>query len=117
MTKAFLHSRHTEMEIREGSAITGLMNKIRILVFGILTVVSLLMLVSQAHALLAWKGNFGVGGCPQYVAIGDFNEDGKQDLVTANVCVGTVSVLFGDGTGSFGSRSDFSAGTTPRSLA
>jgi len=96
---------------------TGLMNNIRILVFGILTVVSPLALVSQAHALLVWKGNFGVGGCPQRVATGDFNGDGKQDLVTANICVDTVSILLGDGTGRFGSRSDLSTATEPRSLA
>jgi hypothetical protein len=44
-------------------------------------------------------------GAPQSVAVGDFNGDGKQDLVTANAnnttLQGGVSVLFGDGKGGF----------------
>ena len=37
---------------------------------------------------------------PISVAVGDFNGDGKQDLVAANYgAPGTVSVLLGDGAG------------------
>jgi hypothetical protein len=38
---------------------------------------------------------------PQSVAIGDFNKDGKLDLAVTNVFGGSVSVLMGNGNGSF----------------
>jgi hypothetical protein len=44
---------------------------------------------------------FPVGNMPQSVAVGDFNGDGKADLVTANSGSSTVSVLLGTGDGTF----------------
>jgi hypothetical protein len=34
--------------------------------------------------------------------VGDFNNDGKQDLAVANFLSGTAAILYGTGTGSFG---------------
>ncbi len=45
---------------------------------------------------------------PRSVAIGDLNGDGKPDLVAGKI--GTVSVLFGNGDGTFGSKSEFGTG-------
>ena len=53
--------------------------------------------------------------CPFSVAVGDFNGDGKQDLATANS--GNVSILLGDGAGSFGAPINFAAGDVPFSVA
>ncbi|MEQ1643361.1 MAG: FG-GAP-like repeat-containing protein, partial [Pyrinomonadaceae bacterium] len=61
--------------------------------------------------------NFAAGTNPLSVAVGDFNGDGEQDLVTANFSSGDVSVLIGTGTGSFGAASNFTAGTSPYSVA
>lgn len=49
------------------------------------------------------------------LAIGDFNGDGKKDIVTANGSVGTITVLLNNasGTGSFTSNS-YSAGNNPQ---
>src|SRR3989442_12860657 len=44
---------------------------------------------------------FGVGTHPQSVAVGDFNGDGKPDLAVANAGSDTVSVLLGNGDGTF----------------
>lgn len=45
--------------------------------------------------------NVGSGTRPFDVAIGDFNGDGKQDIVTANNGSGSVSVFLGNGDGTF----------------
>jgi len=60
--------------------------------------------------------DFSVGMNPRSVAIGDFNGDGRQDLAVGNWYSGNVSVLLGDGVGSFGAKTDFSAGS-PESVA
>src|SRR5262249_14859176 len=45
--------------------------------------------------------NYSVGQFPYGVAKGDFNGDGHLDLVTANFNTDTVSVLLGNGDGTF----------------
>jgi CSLREA domain-containing protein len=58
------------------------------------------------------------GAHPSSVAQGDFNGDGKLDLATANISVGTLSVLLGDGAGGFGPPTDFGVGGgNPSSVA
>jgi hypothetical protein len=51
------------------------------------------------------------------VAIGNLNGDGKPDLVVANLNSITVSVLLGNGDGTFGTRTDFATGSNPLSVA
>jgi hypothetical protein len=72
----------------------------------------------------ATAANFGAGINPRSVAVGDFNGDGKQDLVTANQNSdlpanqnSDLSVLLGDGFGSFGAATNFMAGSLPNSVA
>ncbi|NEA51973.1 FG-GAP-like repeat-containing protein [Streptomyces sp. SID10815] len=57
---------------------------------------------------------FGLGGGagPQGIAAADLNGDGHLDLLTSNASTGTLSVLLGDGHGSFGTASSVSAGVT-----
>ncbi len=45
--------------------------------------------------------NYPVGAYPNTVAVGDFNGDHKLDIVTANSGSNTVSVLLGNGDGTF----------------
>src|SRR5262245_5010275 len=52
-------------------------------------------------ALFAPAVNYTVGNGPISVAEGDFNRDGKPDLAVANLDSNSVSVLRGNGDGSF----------------
>ena len=54
---------------------------------------------------------------PVSVAVGDFNGDGKQDLVVANPSSNNVSILLGDGTGNFSGPTFLNAGSQPFSVA
>jgi hypothetical protein len=51
------------------------------------------------------------------VAIGDLDGDGKPDLAIANEASNSVSVLRGLGGGSFAAKTDYGAGSHPRSVA
>jgi hypothetical protein len=59
----------------------------------------------------------GVNTGPQWVAVADFNHDGKLDIVTANLAPNTVGVLLGNGDGTFQPVAQYPAGTEPVSLA
>gem|GEM_PF-638120 len=54
---------------------------------------------------------------PLWLALGDFNSDGKQDLVTANSQTNTLSVRIGDGAGNFSGTTEVSVGSGPLSVA
>jgi len=55
-----------------------------------------------------------VGQAPNYLISADFNRDGRADLVVSNADSGTVSVLFGTGSGFIGGS--FPAGQSPTAL-
>jgi hypothetical protein len=56
---------------------------------------------------------FDIGPRPRGLVVGDFNNDGKQDLAAVNRDDGAVSVLLGDGLGGFGARNFYSVGPNP----
>ncbi len=60
-----------------------------------------------------------LGNCPFGVAVADFNGDGKLDLAVANWLDNTVSILLGNGDGTFTSApgSPVAAGSLPTALA
>jgi hypothetical protein len=64
---------------------------------------------------------FAAGSYPSSLAVGDFNGDGIPDLAVADgnpgVTDGTVSVLFGNGDGTFQSPRNSDAGRFPVSIA
>ena len=74
---------------------------------------------SQAQAQVSFDPavNFATGVAPNAVAVGDFDRDGDLDLAVANFGSNNVSVLLGDGNGTFGAKTDFATGTAPSSVA
>jgi hypothetical protein len=59
----------------------------------------------------------GKGKGPAAVAVGDFNNDGNLDIVTADYTDGAVSVLLGFGDGTFHRAVTYAVGNNPNSLA
>jgi hypothetical protein len=57
--------------------------------------------------------SYPAGSGPADVTACDLNRDGKLDLVVADRDGGTVSVLLGNGDGTFGAAAPFAAGQTP----
>jgi len=63
------------------------------------------------------KTDFDAGSSPTSVSFGDFNGDGKQDLVVANYFTDNISILLGNGAGGFGAKTDFGTGNNPNSVS
>jgi hypothetical protein len=59
----------------------------------------------------------GIYAGPYAVAVGDFNGDGKPDLAVANWLSSNVSMLLGNGDGTFQAVRNFDVGSGPRSVA
>ena len=57
------------------------------------------------------------GAAPRAIAAGDFNGDRNIDLAVADGTDGTVSILLGNGDGTFRDRVPYPAGTHPWSIA
>jgi hypothetical protein len=60
---------------------------------------------------------FAVGDDPLSVAVADLDGDTIPDLVTANLASDDVSVLLGNGDGTFQAATSFAVGTSPGSVA
>jgi hypothetical protein len=60
---------------------------------------------------------FDTGQGPGSVAVGDFTGDGILDLAVANEISNTISILLGNGDGTFQAAREFNVGTSPRSVA
>ena len=62
------------------------------------------------------RTDFPVGHSPSAVAVGDFNGDGKLDMAVAEEGDNTVSILLGNGDGTFQSQSTFPTGVAPDAI-
>jgi hypothetical protein len=62
--------------------------------------------------------SYAAGSGPDSVVVGDFNGDGKLDIAVANgfYSHGTVSILLGNGDGTFLAPQSYAVGDSPRSL-
>lgn len=76
-------------------------------------------IASASNPLFSFSSaqTFAVGSAPGGTATADLNGDGKPDLVTANYYDSTVSVLLGNGNGTFQTAVPYSAGPSPTWVA
>jgi gliding motility-associated-like protein len=63
------------------------------------------------------KRNFASATNPTDVAVGDFNKDGKLDVVTCSQSNNNFSLLLGDGAGNLAAPVNFAAGNLPQGIA
>ncbi|UBF30054.1 VCBS repeat-containing protein (plasmid) [Kovacikia minuta CCNUW1] len=72
---------------------------------------NLSVLLGAGNGTLGTATTYTVGTNPTSVALGDVNGDGKLDLVSTNastdVSKNSISVLLGNGQGSFGTKTDY----------
>jgi hypothetical protein len=77
---------------------------------------SLSVLINNGDGTFQPHTDYSAGFAPISVAAGDFNGDGKLDLVTANDQDGDVAVLLGSGDGTFQPHSDYAAGDSSQGI-
>src|ERR1700730_11578201 len=61
--------------------------------------------------------NYDTGTDPRFIAVGDFNGDGKPDLVAADFAVSSISVFINNGNGTFAPKVDYTTNSGPISIA
>ena len=73
------------------------------------------MLLNKGDGTFNAAVNYTVGNNPGNLAVADLNGDNKLDIAVANYSDNTVSVLPGNGDGTFGTQVTFAtgAGTNP----
>jgi hypothetical protein len=69
------------------------------------------MLLGRGDGTFQPAVSYGTGNNPWSIAAGDFNHDGKLDVVFTNGDVNRVSVLLGNGDGTFPSYTNYSSGS------
>jgi len=76
-------------------------------------------LVLRLRVTFAPGREFGIGADPSSMALADFNEDGRPDVVAAlsNLGVNTVGVILGVGDGTFQPSHAFNVGSDPADVA
>src|SRR5207253_1043747 len=77
------------------------------------------VLLGNGDGTFQTQRRFGVGSSTVSVAIADVNGDGRPDIVTANAdsTDHDVSVVIGDGEGTFQAQRRFPVGSSPESVA
>src|SRR5579863_5400548 len=70
-----------------------------------------------AHGQFLEAPQYPTGTNPQAMAAADFNNDGNLDFVVANSTANTISVLLGNGDGTFKPAVTYTTGSIPKGVA
>ncbi len=70
-------------------------------------------IVQSASAVEFGSSTVATGNGPAAIVAADFNGDGKMDLAVANSAANTVSVLLGNGDGTFATHVDYPTSASP----
>ncbi len=93
----------------------------RFLLFVVSTLGALLCLAALSAAssspYVFNRADFPSGNRPTGIVFGDFNGDGRWDLVVASQGDNAVAVFLGQSNGTLGPNSDFATGTSPSAVA
>jgi len=84
--------------------------------FLLLFVYGALSSTAAAQKYLFGRADFGAGNAPSFVAVGDFNGDGEQDLAVTNIADNTVSIFLGKRGATFATKVDYPTGHGPTSV-
>ena len=76
-----------------------------------------LPITGSSASIALTPSSYAVGSYPYSISIGDFNGDGKLDLAIPNVSSNTVSVLLGNGDGTFQAQKTTAVGGEPDYIA
>jgi len=102
----FNHDGHADMAVVMG---TGVLNSQALVIF-----------LNNGDGTFTNAGSYAPSGSPDATAVGDFNADGKLDVVVAsgnNEVNGYVQVFIGKGDGTFNTGSTYTTGANPLSVA
>ena len=89
----------------------------RIFQIALLGLISIAFPATSAGVEFASPVSYPVGTLPARIVIADFNGDGKLDIAVANSGSANVSILLGNGDGTFKGAVNSPAGPSPQSLA
>lgn len=112
-----------EMPLGKGLALHTLVPRVRrcgsvLALSGLAAAASLAAAVGEASAAPTFSPHpVAVGAAPAAMVSGDLDGDGHKDLVVANAGDDDVSVLLGNGDGSFEPRVDYAVGDNPVAIA
>ena len=93
--------------MKANSSITTMKLLTALLVIGLIGITEGAAVFAQSFAAPV---SYTVGSSPYASALGDFNGDGKPDLAVANNSSKSISVLPGNGDGTFGTKTDYDVG-------
>jgi hypothetical protein len=83
----------------------------------LVALVSLFGAAASALAQFETRSTFFVGNSPEFIAVGDFNHDGKQDIAVATAGSYKIAVSLGNGDGTFKAPVFYTVGSVPDSIA
>jgi len=77
---------------------------------------SISVLMNNGNGTFAPKVSYATNGNASGIAMGDFNGDGKADLVSSNWSTATISVFINNGNGTFAAKVDYTAMQFPSNI-